>query len=86
MHTPREGNACAEYIANIGQDTKQSIFVLNRPPPWLLHLIEIDKSGVAHVALQVGVCDLFNTNKTFNKSCSFTFIYFIKDEALGQNE
>ena len=47
QHAPREGNACTGYKANIGQDVKQGIFVLNHPPPSQLHLVENDKSGGA---------------------------------------
>lgn len=46
-HVYREGNRCADFLANFGQDIPQGSLVLMEPPAGLLPLIEHDANGIA---------------------------------------
>ena len=51
LHTLREGNACADFLAKAGASQVDSFLVLNEPPPGLAPLLVADVIGTPFVRL-----------------------------------
>nr|GLL31602.1 hypothetical protein Itr_chr07CG11750 [Ipomoea trifida] len=47
MHVLREGNQCADFLANLGQTFAWGTTVLNRPPEGMIELLDRDAHGAA---------------------------------------
>lgn len=45
-HVLREGNACADYLANLGQNLQWDTAFLEDPPEGILGLLEVDTGGI----------------------------------------
>lgn len=48
MHVLREGNQCADFLANLGQNTTWGTTILDHPPEGLDVLLTRDARGVSH--------------------------------------
>ncbi|XP_031126953.1 uncharacterized protein LOC116029190 [Ipomoea triloba] len=46
-HVFREGNQCADYLANMGQDNHWGTLILNRPPDGVINILSRDAMNVA---------------------------------------
>lgn len=46
-HIFREGNQCADFLVNLGQNTTQGLSILDHPPGDLNELLQRDASGIA---------------------------------------